>query len=340
MKRRKKIVSIKDVAKRAGVSLSTVSFALNDPDRVAVDTRRHVLRVARELEYSRVKRHGKRGYIGIVVDDNYNLIFGEFYNWVVLGILEELRRRGVNVLVESTGRDPEYFPRMITKNLVDGVLFIGKSSLDLTYISRQKGIPMLLVGHPLPENELHTIVTDGRSGAFQAVNHLIGLGHSRIAIITGEPLYDPITADRVEGYRFALNKAGVEERSGYIVQADFGQPETAKQAVNRLMNLPEPPTAIFCTSDSLAYRAYQVVNEKGLRIPTDISIIGFDDISAPDYALLPQPGLTTVHVDRLEMGRKSVVILNELIGDPAKTAYRYTLPVQLTVKSSTAKPRE
>ena len=115
MVKRRKLVSVKDVAKKAGVSPSTVSFALNNPDRVGADTRQHVLRTAREMDYSRIKKSAKRGYIGIVADDNYNLALGEFYNWVVFGILEELKKRGVNILVEATGKDPDYFPRMITK---------------------------------------------------------------------------------------------------------------------------------------------------------------------------------------------------------------------------------
>jgi LacI family repressor for deo operon, udp, cdd, tsx, nupC, and nupG len=337
-KKRRKLVGIRDVAKSAGVSLSTVSFALNNPDRVGAETRRHVLRIAREMDYSRVKKRAGRGYIGIVTDDNYNLIFGEFYNWVVFGILEELKKRGVNILVESTGKDPEYFPRMITKNLVDGVLFLGKSSLDLTYIAQQKGVPMLLVGHPVPEEELHTIVPDGRSGAVQAVNHLIELGHKKIAMIIGEPKYDPTTADRIEGYHFALSKANIPETKEYISQADFGKPETAVAATNKLLDLPDPPTAIFCASDSLAYRAYKTIKEKGLKIPKDISVVGFDDISAPEYAELPLPELTTVRVDRVEMGKKSVVILFDIIQNPGKTAYRYSLPVQLAVKKSTSAP--
>lgn len=339
MVKRRKTVGIKDVAKMARVSLSTVSFALNDPDRVAVETRRQVLRIARELEYNRVKKHGKRGYLGIVTDDYYNFLFGEFYNWVIFGIFEELKARKINILVESTGKDPEYFPRMITKNLVDGVLFIGKSSLDLTYISQQKGIPVLLVGHPMSERELHTIVTDGRSGASQSVKHLLELGHKKIALIIGEPLFDPIIADRVEGYRFALNKEGIEERMDYIVQADFGKPKTAIKATKKLMGLSDPPTAIICASDSLAYRAYQALEELGLKVPQDISIVGFDDIVAPEYAVLPRPELTTVHVDRVAMGKKSVEIMCDLVQNPAKTAYRYTLPVQLAIKESTAKPR-
>jgi len=335
MGKRRKLVTIKDIAKQAGVSISTVSFALSNPDRVEANTRRHVLRLAREMEYSRVRKLKKKGNIGLIADDYYNLLFGEFYDHVVFGILEELKKRKLNVLVESTGKDPEYFPRMITKNLVDGVLFLGKSSRDLIYIAQQKGIPSVLVGHPIPEVELHTIVADGRSGAFQAVNHLISLGHKKIAIITGEPLFDPITADRLEGYRFALGQAGIIERKEYLVEADYGKPDTAIAATKKLLELADPPTAIFCTSDSLAYRAYQVIKNKGWKIPQDISVVGFDEISAPAYAELAKPELTTISVDRQEMGKASVEILLDIIQNPSKTAYRYTQPVKLAIKNST-----
>ena len=336
MVKRRKLVSIKDVAKEAGVSISTVSFALSNPERVGAQTRRHVLRIAREMDYTRVKKLKKRGAIGLVADDYYNLLFGEFYDEVVFGILEELKKRQVNVLVESTGKDPEYFPKMITKNLVDGVLFLGKSSPDLIYIAQQKNIPLVLVGHPIPEVELHTIVPDGRSGAFQAVNHLIELGHKKIAMITGEPKYDPITAERVEGYHFALNKANIAERNDYIVEADFGKPETAVKAARKLLDLSDPPTAIFCASDSLAYRAYKAIKEKGLKIPEDISVVGFDDITAPAYAELPQPDLTTIRVDRQAMGKNSVEILFDIIQKPDKIAHRYSAPAKLVIKKSTA----
>lgn len=336
MVKRRKLVSIRDIAKQAEVSLSTVSFALNNPERVGANTRHHVLRIAREIGYSRIKKLKKRGYIGIITDDYYNFLFGEFYNWVVFGILDELKKRNLNVLVESTGNDPECFPKMITKSLVDGVLFLGKSNRDLIYISQQKGIPMVLVGHPMPEVELHTIVPDGRSGAFQATNHLIELGHKKIAMIIGEPMYDPITAERVEGYRFALSKAGILETKEYIVEADYGKPETAIEAAKKLLDLPDPPTAIFCASDSLAYRAYQAIKEKGLKIPKDISVVGFDDISAPEYAQLPEPALTTVHVDRKLLGKNSVDILFDIIQNPVKTAYKYSLPVSLATKKSSA----
>ena len=168
MVKHRKIVGIRDIAKEAKVSLSTVSFALNNPERVAADTRKHVLRIAREFGYSRIKKSGRKGQIGILADDYYNLILGEFYNGVTWSMLEELKARNVNVLVESTGKDPEYLPRMITKNLVDGVLLLGKSSLDLIYISQQKNISLVMVGHPAPDIRLHAVVSDGRSGACQS----------------------------------------------------------------------------------------------------------------------------------------------------------------------------
>jgi LacI family repressor for deo operon, udp, cdd, tsx, nupC, and nupG len=339
MGKHRKIVGIRDIAKEAKVSLSTVSFALNDPDRVAADTRRHVLRIAREFGYTRIRKSGRKGQIGILADDYYNLILGEFYNWVTWSMLEELKARNVNVLVESTGKDPDYFPRMIVKNLVDGVLLLGKSSLDLAYISKQKNIPLVMVGHPAPEVELHAVVPDGRSGACQAVNHLLKLGHKKIAIITGEPKFDPIISERIEGYRFVLGSAGIAERHEYVAEADICKPETAALAVHKLLGLKDSPTAIFCTSDSMAYRAYKAIKDKGLRIPQDISVVGFDDISAPAYAELPAPALTTVHVDCKEMGRVSVETLYDVMHSPGKAKYRYTLPVSLVVRGSTVPPR-
>lgn len=334
--KKRKLVGISDVAKAAGVSLSSVSFALNNPERVAAQTRSHILRIARELGYARIKKTGKKAMVGVIADDYYDLFTGEFYNWVALGIFMELKERGINVMVDSTGRDPECFPKMITKGLVDGILFLGKSAKDLVYIAQQKGIPAVLVGHPFFDMEVNTIVSDGRTGAYQAVEHLISLGHKKIAMINGEPMHDPITLDRTEGYRAALTKAGIEERKEYLIEADFGKPETAVKAAKKLLDLPTPPTAIFCASDSLAYRAYKAIKEKGLKIPNDISVVGFDDIKAPEYAELPSPALTTVQVDREQMGRKSVELLLDVMQNPARAAYRYTLPVKVMVKKSTA----
>ena len=336
MVKRKKSVTIRDIAKAANCSISSVSFALNEPDRVGAETRSAILQAITDLGYIRKQKTGKKGYIGLISDDYHNLIFGEFYNHVVFGILEELKSKGINVLVESTGKDPEYFPKMIIKNTVDGALFLGKCSRDIILIAQQKGIPMVLVGHPIPDMELPTIVPDGRSGASQAVKHLIDLGHKKIAIITGEPVYDPTVSDRVEGYRFALSQSGITLNPEYIAEADFGKPQTAIDATNKLLEMKDPPTAIFCTSDSLAYRAYTAIRSKGLSIPKDISVVGFDNIHAPEYAELPKPELTTIHVDRKQMGINAVNILLEIIQNKNRSAMRYAVPTNLVIKKSTA----
>lgn len=338
MPKRRKLVTIKDIAKEAKVSMSSVSLALNDPSLLNAQTRGHILRIIKESGYSRVKKVKHRGYIGILADDYINMICGEFYNVVVLGILKELKAREANVLVDETLHDPEYFPKMITKNMADGILFLGTTSRDVVFVAKQKMIPIVLVGHPLPELELHCVVPDGRSGAFQAVKHLIDLGHRKIAFISGKPEYDPVSNERLEGYKFALVQNGIEERKEYIAEGNFCDPQTAYYAAKGLLELPDPPTAIFCASDSLAYRAYSAIFEKGLKIPKDISVVGFDDIEAPGFASMPKPALTSVHIDRAEMGRISVELLYDLIQNPSKHVYKYSMNVSLSVKGSTAPP--
>ena len=334
-------IKIRDIARTAEVSPASVSQAFNDPHRVNRETRKRILEVAEKLGYVRIRqKKAKKGVIGVIADNYYNLLMGEFYNMVVLGILDELKSRKMNVLLEAVAAGEEYFPKMITKNLVDGLLFLGKVSRDLIMMIKQKDIPIVLVGHPIPDMEIHTIVSDGRSGAIQAVTHLIELGHKNIAIVTGEPAFDPITSERLEGYKFALSNAGIRTRAEYIAQADFGKPETATEAVVNLLGLKDPPTAIFCASDSLAFRAYKAIDEAGLKIPKDISVVGFDNISAPPYAEEVSPSLTSINVDRYQMGKMSVDLLFDIIANPSKTACRHTLPVKLVIKNSTKSPKK
>lgn len=329
-------IKIRDIARAAEVSPSSVSQAFNDPHRVNRETRKKILETAEKLGYIRRRqKKAKKGAIGIIVDNYYNLLMGEFYNFVTLGIMEELKSRKVSTMVEAIEAGEEYFPKMITKNLVDGILFLGMVSRELILMMKQKDIPMVLVGHPIPDMEISTILSDGRSGAIQATTHLIESGHKDIAIITGASQSDLVASERMEGYRFALEKAGIKVKPEYIAQADFSYPETAVSATEKLLKLPAPPTAIFCTSDSLAYRAYKAIKAAGLKIPKDISVVGFDNILIPGYAEAMTPALTTIDVDRKQFGITSVELLFEIIANPAKPALRLTLPVKLTIKGST-----
>lgn len=331
-------VKAKDIAKKAKVSTATVSQVFNNPGRVNPETRKLVLEIAGEMGYKKQKRTRiKLNAVGIIADNYSNIILGEFYNKVVLGMLEELKAQKINTMIEAFGPEEEVPPQMITKRLVDGILFIGKVSREHILFTQQKDIPLVLVGHPIPDLELHTIVSDGRSGSIQAVEHLISLGHKKIAIISGEPAFDPVASDRLDGYRFALSKSNIKIDPKYMVEADFGVPQTAYEQTIKLLDLSDPPTAIYCTSDSLAYRAYRAIADRGLKIPDDISIVGFDNISIPQYVEPLSPPLTTIDVERKLMGKTSVEILTNIIENPEKAAYRYTLPVRLLVKGSTGK---
>lgn len=331
--------TIKDVAKRAKVSLATVSQVFNNPARVGPENRRAVLEAAEWVGYVRPrKRRGTQGAVGIIADNFANCFEGEFYNIVVESIAQELKMINKNIYLEALGEKDEYFPQIITKNLVDGILFLGKVYPNHIIMTRQKHIPFIMVGHPIPNMELHTVVPDNRSGAIQAVEHLLGLGHKKIAIVLGEPTYDPTSFERLEGYRYALTKAGIEPIKEYVVQADFGKPITAYKETEKLLNLKDPPTAIFFASDSLAYRGYQAIADRGLRIPQDISVVGFDNIDIKDYLKPFGPPLTSIDINRRKMGKIAVELLYQIIDNPQKIPLRYTLPVKLVVKESTAKP--
>ncbi|MFA4967134.1 MAG: LacI family DNA-binding transcriptional regulator [Candidatus Margulisiibacteriota bacterium] len=331
--------TIKELAKRAKVSLSTVSQVFNNPARVSPESRRAVLEAAEYFSYIRPrKRRGLQNAVGIVADNFYNCFLGEFYNLVVESIAEELKRINKNIYLEALGEKDDYYPQIITKNLVDGILFIGKVHPNHVIMAKQKHIPFVMVGHPIPNTEMHCIVPDNRAGSIQAVEHLIKLGHKKIAIVLGEPTYDPTSFERLEGYRFALINAGIEPQKEYLVQADFGKPETAYDATKKLLNLKNPPTAIFYASDSLAYRGYKAIKDAGLSIPKDISVVGFDNIDIKDYLTPFGPALTSVDIDRRKMGKIAVDLLYEIINNPQRIPLRYTLPVKLIEKESTTSP--
>lgn len=333
-----KKTTINEVAKRAKVSIATVSQVFNNPGRVSPENRRAVLEATEWVGY--VRHHQKRGNynaIGIVAENFPNYFEGEFYNIVVESICEKLKKLDKNIYLESLGNRDEFFPPIITKNLVDGILFIGKVHPNHIIMAKQKHIPFILVGHPIPNTELHVIIPDNRAGSMQAVEHLISLGHRKIAIVLGEPQYDPTSFERLEGFRFALSNAGIELKKEYIAQANFGKPQTAYDETKKILNLPDSPTAIFYTSDSLAYRGYKAIADSGLKIPGDISVVGFDNIDIKEYLQPFGPALTSIDVNQRKMGELAVEMLYELIEHPSKIPLRYTLPVNLVIKDSTTK---
>lgn len=332
-----KKIRIKDIARKVGCSAATVSQAFHNPKLVNKQTRLAILQASEEMGYVRRRVQKKMKKIIGVLGISHDLILGEYYNSVTKAIIAATRKEGINVIVEEFGDQEDALPFMFAKKVLDGVIILGKISQDHVLMIKQNGFPLVLCGHPIPGIELNTVLGDGRAGIYMVAKHLIKLGHRKIAYITGGPVFDPVTSDRLDGYRYALNEAGIELEENYIAVADFCVWETAVKAVDKLTELKNRPTAIICESDALGYMAYQRIEEKGLKVPGDISVTGFDNLPFPPYVKRMMPKLTTAAVDLKQLGETAVNVLLDSFENPAKVAYRHTLPVQLVEGETTAK---
>ncbi|MFH1684289.1 MAG: LacI family DNA-binding transcriptional regulator [Candidatus Margulisiibacteriota bacterium] len=330
-----KKIKIKDIAKEVGCSPATVSQAFHNPKLVNRKTRMEILETCERLGYVRKKMSSKKRKVIGITGISHELILGEYYNRVTAAILTTAKVQGINVVIEFFGEDEDTLPHMFAKKLLDGVIVLGRVSQDHVLMIKQQDIPLVLCGNPAPGIELHTVLSDGRSGIYQVAKHLIELGHRKIGYITGSQVFDPVTSDRLDGFKFAVNEAGIALPEEYIAIGDFHTWQTAANGVEKLMGLNKPPTAIVCESDALAYIAYQKLNELGYKIPKDVSLTGFDDLPFPPYIEAVKPQLTTVQVNLAELGQTAVNVLLDLIDNPSRVAYRHTLPVKLAVKKTT-----
>jgi DNA-binding LacI/PurR family transcriptional regulator len=332
-----KKIRIKEIAKRAGCSPATVSQVFNNPKLVNRQTRVNILELCQQLGYVRKKFKQKRqGVIGVTGISN-ELMLGEYYNKVVASILSAAKRQGINLIIESFADDEESLPDMLSRKLLDGVIVLGKLSQEHVLMIKQTSIPLVLCGHPVSGIELPTVLSDGRAGSYAITKHLIQLGHKKIAHLTGGPIYDPVCSDRLDGFRFALSEAGLKPSDDYIMIGDFCDQASAYAAVDKLLGLKNPPTAIVCESDSLAYAAYRRLGEKGVKVPKEISLTGFDRLPFPCFLEEIKPKLTTVDVNLDELGKTAFDALCETIENPSRIACRHTLPVQLVVGETSGK---
>lgn len=336
---KKKRLKIRDVAKAAGVSLATVSQAFNHPREVNRKTRQKILEVSNELGYTHHKISARRHRNIAVLALNQYIPFTDFYSWVNIGILKECDKQDFNIVIEPFQRGQDNLPKIISKSKVDGIIVLGPLPRENILMLTQRNLPMVLCGHPIPGLELHTVVPDGRAGMYAAAKHLISLGHKRIAFITGGPIFDPIVADRLEGFRFAMFEADLEIPKEYIVKASMEDYRSADKAIEKLTKAKPLPTAIICASDPIAFIAYRALKKTGLKIPKDISLVGFDDLPKTYLSEGYLPVLTTIHVNLEELGRTAVKVLLDVMENPSLTTYRHTLPVHLVKGETSSKAK-
>ena len=331
------VTTIREVADRAGVSISTVSHVINDTRFVSGDLRERLGSAMRELNYrpngvARSLRSGKSLTIGLMLPDSSNPYFAE----IARGIQDAALAEGYTVLVGNTDgsldREALYIDILLEKQ-VDGVILIaaGHSGSHIEAL-RRRGTPTGVVDRDSPESHVDSVQIDNHQGGRMATAHLLDLGHTRIACIGG-PLEVYPSYDRVYGYMQALREAGIDTDPALVVNGDF-RADGGFDAATHLLSLPERPTAIFACNDMMAIGALGAVTQLGLRCPEDVSLVGFDDIHLSRYT---NPPLTTVSQPKQEMGREATRLLILRMSEPATTAQTVKLDASLVLRQSTTK---
>lgn len=328
------MTTMRDVAEHAGVSLSTVSHVVNRTRHVSDDVRQRVIHAMDELDYrpnelARSLRRGQSNTIGLILPDSANPYFAEIGQSIELAAFEN----GYSVILCNTegdvGREDLYVD-VLRKKQVDGIIFVaaGERS-DSVRDLLKRSFPVVLIDRQLPDIELAAVHVDNYGAGHEATRHLIELGHTRIACITGPHNITP-SADRVTGYLAALQEAGLSIDEDLIETGSF-RANSGYSATLKLLQQPDPPTAIFACNDMMAIGVLRAAAETGRRVPDDLAIVGFDDIELASYTI---PPLTTIAQPIDTMGQQAVEMLVAAVGDKGHSRRSAVLKAHLVVRAS------
>jgi LacI family transcriptional regulator len=329
-------LTIETIASLASVSRSTVSRVLNNHPGVKPTVRERVQRVIREQNYApkaaaRSLASSRTDTIGLLVPRSSDYLGDPFIARMIQSIFEASARQGYFAVLAMVTADmePGFYRRILRSRHFDGVIMFSSDIDDpILPLLIKDGGPMVLIGrHPYFLN-VASVDVENREGAREAVAHLITLGHRRIGLINGELQMEAAQARR-DGYKQALLEAGMAIESELMVEG-FYSDSAAYQAMLKLLDLPEPPTAVFAASDGMAAGALRAIHDRGLRVPDEIALIGYDDLP---LAAFTSPPLTSVHQPIGEMSAHAVRVLVEQIrGESQVTSVR--LPARLVVRDS------
>lgn len=335
-------VTSQDVADLAGVSRTTVSFVLNETSgmRIGAATRQRVLRAARRLKYhpdatARRMAGGRTFILGFVLRQSPEQAFTDhFLPQVLTGLSCAAAEHDYHILFEAIppGDHSGAYARLIRERHVDGIVLSGPRSDDRELFAiAAEGAPIVLMGK-LSNSRIPSVDVDNVKSAAMATHHLIQSGHRRIGIITNAPVAYTASADRLKGYRRALDEAGISYDESLVSFGNF-TPQSGLVAMKKLLAPKQIPTAVFVASDTVALGALQELSRRNFRVPQDISLIGCDDIPLAEFV---DPPLTTVRLPASELGRSAANLLISLLGGEKNADREVLLNTELIVRSSTA----
>lgn len=334
-------VTIKDIARELGISASAVSKALKDSHEISEKTKKLVLECAKKLNYqpnpmAQGLKRGNSKSIGIVVP----AIDNPFFSQVISGIESVAHSKGYNVIITQTHESHELEMlniRHLTSRSIDGLLIsVATETTDSGHLKElhQKGLPIVFFDRVSDEIETHKVIVDNLRGAYDGTKHLIQSGYRKIAHIASAPNAS-ITKQRLNGYRLALTEGGIEPDEQYIKYCQYGGKDLAEveTAIKELLELTNPPDAIFTASDSITTTALSLLRKLKLRIPQDMALLGFANTYLADVL---NPSLSSICQPGFEMGKKAIEMLISVIESkwPVTEFETIVFPTQLFVRDS------
>ncbi|WP_439133293.1 LacI family DNA-binding transcriptional regulator [Pseudomaricurvus sp.] len=332
------MVSIKDVAKLAGVSIATVSRTLSKPESVADTTRDKVMVAVKKSGYvtnalaSNFRRRRTNNVVVLVPD-----ISNPFFSAVIQGIEIKASEMGYRILLgdtlQSSEREQAYV-QLVRQRQADGLICLGSEVPVASETNTRKSdpvVPVVMACEYIGPPSVPSVVINNSLAAQEMVDHLLSLGHKRIGYING-PKDSPLCEQRLAGYQAALANAGLPSKPSLIEQGDYSL-GAGYEATCRLLKQHSKPTALFCASDEMAIGAMHAARDLGLDIPSQLSIAGFDDIDSATYCY---PPLTTVHQPRSDIGKMAMTLMLEALAETPALPKQVILPHQLMVRGSSA----
>jgi LacI family transcriptional regulator len=332
--------TIRDIAELAGVSIATVSRVLNGRPDVSSETREAVLEVVRKHGFAmnrsaRALSGGRTGLVGVALP----IVHSEYFAHILSGAAEALYEQDMRIVLCPTqhvhAREVSLLEHLMHGTTDAAILLLPTESSDELKALQTRGFPFVVIDprHPLDEG-IPSVSAAHSFGAIAATQHLLSLGHRRIGVITG-PRRWTANEERLNGYHAALASVGMGPDPTLVRETNF-EIESGFVAARELLDLAEPPSAIFAFNDNVAVGALRAARERGLRVPENLSVVGFDD---SEQAAIVTPPLTTVRQPLAEMGRMAVSLLSRLLDNQRVEALRVELATKLVVRESTAPPR-